>query len=451
MTRGRATAALLAAATALLPALLIARPAGASLYDTYGFGTRGTTMGGAMTTLATDYDAVYYNPANLLKRKATHVGITLGLVVPQLDVQRISGQDPVQVLLPGSNGGFHLGLSSAVGGYFEDKIAFGVTLFHPLVKLTRIESIDPELPYFYRYQNLPDKLIISLGAAIEPWPWLRLGVGAQVLAELGGEVRAAVSLQEGRFTQETLDMELTAVAAPTAGIAVGPIHGLHLAATWRTHLELSYEIPITVAIEDIGDLRVAIEGVSLFTPDQLALGIGWESAPEDEAGFSTEVGLTWSRWSQAPSAGARFLLTIDDVVLRADEEDHTTQNLIEAKAEPIPLGARDTFEPRVGLEYRPTAEWAVRAGYVFRPTPLPRPIHHTNTLDSTSHVVSFGGGFKFEDPTRVSRSPLQVGLGLQMTILEKRVIVKAANGTPDGSYSFNGMIWNVMLDLRHDF
>lgn len=444
-------ARLFVAGAAAVSVMAAAPAAAASLYDVYGFGSRGAALGSAMVTLSADYDSVYYNPANLVKRDAAHLGITLGLIVPQLQVERLSGQDEVQVLLPGANGGFHLGLSSTVGGYFEDKIAFGVTLFHPLVKLTRIESIDPGLPYFYLYQNLPDKLIISLAAALQPWPWIRVGLGMQILAELGGEVRAAVSLEEGRFTQETLDMKLGAIAAPTAGVSIGPLWGLRFGVTWRSKLQLEYDIPITVQIEDIGDLSVLIQGTSLFTPDQLAVGIGWESGPTDEAGVSTEIGLTWSRWNEAPPAGARFELTVDDSVLRADAEEHGTQNLIEAKADLISLGARDTVSPRAGLEWRPHAEWAVRAGYVFRPTPLPRPIYQTNTLDATAHQVSLGGGFKFSDPTRMARSPLHVGLGLQMTILQRRVIEKAPDGTPDGAYAFGGIVWNATLDLRHDF
>jgi len=433
--------------------LVVAPPVEASLFDTYGYGARATAMGGAVVAQSTDYEAVYYNPANLLTRKAAHFGLGINVLGPQLSVERLSGADPLSPRIPEPNVGFQLGAATAIGGVFEERLGFGVTLFHPLLRLTRIESVDPIQPTFYRYDSLPDKLILALALAGEPFEWLRVGVGLQILAGLGGQVTAAVSLVEGRFTHESIDIDVDANAAPTFGLAIGPLWGLRLGATWRSHLALAYSLPVDVLIEEIGVLEVAIDGVSLYTPDQLAIGLSWEDATPDGPGFSVEAGFTWERWKGAPSHLAAFDLTLDDSVLRAAENagDREVQNLIEVKAAAIPLGAHDTVTARVGAEWRPVREWAVRAGYFFRPTPLPRPIYQTNTLDASAHVLSLGGGFMFRDPTRMARSPLQIDLGLQLTVLHDRTIHKAEGGTPDGSYRMSGIVWNATLDLRHDF
>ena len=57
----------------------------------------------------------------------------------------------------------------------------------------------------------------------------------------------------------------------------------------------------------------------------------------------------------------------------------------------------------------------------------------------------------FGDPTRMTRSPLRIDLGIQLTVLQSRTISKASDGSPDGAYRFGGVIWNATLDLRHDF
>lgn len=449
MTRAARTTALALAAAALCALALPASPARASLWDTFGFGARATALGGATAAHATDYDAVYYNPAGLLNRKVAHFGLGLGLVAPRLSVHRAFGQDEVQPLIPGHNVGFHLGASTSIGGVFKEKLALGFVLFHPIVNFTRIESIDPAIPHFYRYQNLPDKLIVAFALAGEPVWWLRLGVGIQVLASLSGNVTGAVSLTENRFTRQTIDVAVDVVGAPTAGLALGPFSGFRFGATWRSPLSLSYRLPIEFLIEEVGVLRVLIDGTSLYTPGQLALGLSWASSEPGEEGLTAEVGLTWERWHKAPPEAAIFELSVDDSVIRAGE--HEPQDLIRAEGPALPLGARDTVTPRAGLEWRPSAMWAVRGGWAWRPTPIPRQIYQTNSLDSTAHIVSLGAGLAFRDPTRVSRAPLHIDLSVQATILDRRVVKKAEGGTPDGAYWFDGVVWNALLDLRHDF
>jgi long-subunit fatty acid transport protein len=432
----------------LLSALGAAAPsAHASLFDTYGYGARATAMGGAMTAQSTNYDAVYYNPANLLTRKSAHFGLGFNVLAPQLSVDRVSGGGPFQPRLPEPNVGFQLGAATAIGGVFQERMAFGVTLFHPLLQLTRIESIDPIQPTFYRYDSLPDKLILAFALAGEIAPWFRLGVGLQVLAGLGGGITTSVSLVEGHFTQEAIDIDVDANAGLTAGLALGPLWGLRLGITWRSRLELSYDVPIEVLIEEIGVLNVLIQGVSLYTPDQLAIGLSWESALPDEAGFTVEAGITWEHWSIAPSHLAAFHLTLNDSVI----SDGEAEELIAVHADAIPLGAVDTVTARLGAEWRPVAAWAVRGGYFYRPTPLPSPIYQTNTMDASAHVLSLGGGFMLQDPERASRSPLRIDLGVQLTLLTPRTVVKAPEASLDGSYRFGGVVWNATLDIRHDF
>ncbi|HRE92338.1 MAG TPA: hypothetical protein PK095_24695, partial [Myxococcota bacterium] len=138
-------------------------PVRASFFDTYGFSARAISRGNAMVALGFDYDAAYYNPANVLSRKRVHVGFGLNLVAADLAVTALSGTfDPVEV---DDNLAFHLGFSTPIGGIFGDKVGFGLAFFHPLTTGTNVSSVDPALPWWYRYQSLPDKLVLAAGFA----------------------------------------------------------------------------------------------------------------------------------------------------------------------------------------------------------------------------------------------------------------------------------------------
>ena len=425
-------------------------PARGSSFDLYGFSARARALAGAQVALGINYDAAYYNPANILSRKQTHFGVGLDVVMPALRFNAAEGD--FDRLLPDPSVGFHLGASTPISGAFHDVIGFGLALFHPLTSGTRIESIDPSTPYFYRYQNLPDKLVLALALAAEPAPWLRFGVGAQVLAAFNGSVTASLSLAEGRFTRESIDVQIVPAVAPTAGLALGPFRGFRFGATWRHELELDYRLPVVATIEGVGDLDVFVHGVSLYTPSQLAMGIGWESAPAPEPGVSIEAGFTWELWSAAPPAGADFTLRVDDSQVRPPTDPQDAPDaLVDVRAQSAPVGAQDTVTPRIGVEWRPDTTWTARAGWFWRPTPLPTPIYQSNLLDATAHVFSIGGGVTFGDPTGISPTPVSIDLTLQLTHLDTRAVQKDPSGRPEGAYRFGGNIWHISLDLRHDY
>lgn len=457
--RSRPLAPLLATLAACALVTTAAPPTRASFFDTYGFSARAVARGNALVALGFDYDAAYYNPANVLSRKRVHLGFGFDLVAPSMDFEAVAGE--FSPLSPDDNFGFHLGFSTPIGGVFDEVIGFGLAFFHPLTTGTNVSSVDPADPWWYRYQNLPDKLVIAAGLAFEPVDWLRLGVGAQLLAALDGVVDASLSLAEGRFLRETIDLEVVPRLGPTFGLALGPFGGgggalghFRFGASFRGALELDYRLPVRVEIEQVGVLDVLVEGVSLYTPDQLALGLGWESAPAPEPGWSVELGLTWERWSDAPPAGARFILAIDDRHLQpVDPNDpaDTPDKIVDVVGERVPLGAVDTVTPRAGLEWRPEDHWSIRAGYFFRPTPLPDPVYQTNTLDAAAHVMSLGVGLMFGDPTGDKAGPLSLDLAIQWTHLTQRGVQKdPLAGSPQGAYQAGGNLWHIALDLRHD-
>ena len=441
-----ARSTLLAAAVVLLAAVA-PTPASASLFDTYGFGPRATAMGNAATASSEDYASVFYNPANLLARKEVHFGYGLNWVAPLLTIDRRNTASEYESVVPDDNLGVHVGISTPIGGIFDNKVAFGATLFLPLLRLTRVESIDYHVPQFAMYENVPDKLGLLLGIAYEPIPELRIGAGVQILAELQGAARVSLSLLDNKVTSRDIRIDVFGTAAPTAGITWQPLEALRIGASYRAALSLDYALPILVLIEEVGNLFFEVKGVSLYTPHQVTLGASYDTP----IGLRVATELSWAMWSLGPSPAAEVALRIDDAVLVGDAEGAVVRDIVSVNTPTIRTGAKDILIPRVGLEYLINDLVGVRLGYSYRPTPLPTPNYETNYVDATAHTMSTGASFTFRDPLEHHKKPLTVGLALQWTLLEDRRVDKPDPQDPVGDYLVGGSILNVAVDFSHDF
>ncbi|MCA9524297.1 MAG: hypothetical protein KC609_25185, partial [Myxococcales bacterium] len=118
---------------------LVSMPSVASVFDTYGFGARGTALGNAQTASSEDFYGLYYNPATLTVRKRVHFGFGVGLILPKLKINRSNAQSEIPSLVPGLNLGVHLGVVFPIGGLIQNKLAIGIGVFLPTIRLTRLE------------------------------------------------------------------------------------------------------------------------------------------------------------------------------------------------------------------------------------------------------------------------------------------------------------------------
>jgi long-chain fatty acid transport protein len=426
---------------ALLVLGCLAGPARANVFEEYGFGARAAAMGNAHVAASKDYTAAFYNPAALTVRKSPHVGTGLNVVIPRLTIthDEAAGADAPADRLPQTNVGVNLGLLFPLGGLIDNRVAFGAGLYLPTIRVTRVDSLPAETPHFYRYNSLPDKIMLALGAAFEVHETVSVGVGYQFLGSLDGEARVALDLLTQRFTRKELKVDVHADTGILAGVHVRPMPGLSLGFSFRDALQLRYDLVTDVTIKDVGRLVADVRGTSLYTPQQFSWGAAYD--PIERLTLSAD--LVWSRWSQAPDPTARFTVTLDGEPLGFDS--------LEADAAPVDLGAQDTVGPRAGAEWRMDEAWAFRAGYALRPTPLPAQTGRTNYIDSDAHQVGLGVGFSFPDPLAIHRAPLTIDLAGQLSWLAARRAQKVDADDAVGSYESGGVIWNVATTIRHDF
>jgi len=431
---------------ATLPAVLMGpATAVASLLDIYGFSSRGTAMGNAQAAVADDYTAAFYNPAALTQRKQVNVGAGFIATVPSLHIDRDARGSTVPNELPPSFAGIHLGALFPLGGRLENRFALGLALYLPTLNLLRAEGIDPQVPQYYLYQNLPDKYDLLGAAAFEFAPWLSAGAGVQVLAGLDGAVDLHVDLENRTVAQRAVNVEVSPVAAPTVGLFSRPVDGLRLGASWRGALSLDYRLPTRLVISELVDLDLDIGGTVLYSPHVFNVGAAFTFASLD---LVASAELSHALWSRAPDPSPRFEIDIEGELVRGlglgDRFDV-------GNGAAVDLGFVDTTTVRFGLEQRPAERLAVRAGYAFRPTPAPVPTEAFNYIDADAHLLSLGAGVSFKDPLEIRENQLHVDVAWQLTLLHELRVEKSIGARdPVGDYSAGGRIHSVSVSLRHD-
>jgi long-chain fatty acid transport protein len=426
---------------ALALAALAATPAQASVFDAFGYGARASAMGNAQAAIAEDYTGVYYNPATLTVRKTPHVGTGVELIAPDFTIHhsQAPGDDTPSDVLPDPNVGVNVGLLFPLGGLIENRFALGIGAFLPTVNVTRVDAIDAETPQYYRYQSLPDKLIIAPAVAFQIVDSVSVGLGVQVLGNLHGAAVVDLDALTRRFVRKNLKVDVELTKGWTAGLLVRPSPALRVGLSYRQSLALDYRLITDIGIEGAGRLVADIRGTALYTPDQYTLAVGFD--PVRNVTLTTD--LIWARWSQAPDPTAHFDVTLDGKPLGIDP--------ITADSDRVHLGAVDTLSPHVGVEWRPDPAWALRAGYAYVPTPLPPQTGRTNYIDNDVHQFGGGFGYTFADPLAVHDAPLTVDIVGQYTLMPDRHMAKSASDDAVGTYDAGGHVWRVALNIRHDF
>jgi len=442
MSRPRAAARWSALAALVLAAL----PARASTYDIFGVTARDIGMGGGMTAAAIGWSALYYNPAALTASRQQHLGAGLTLTMPSLSVERQHPSGDRATVTPETHLGISLGWTKPIPGIFEERLAVGVSFYVPAKRLVRVQGFDPQTPHFYLFQNLQDKLVIQAGIAGDPLPWLAIGLGVQILADLGGGVDLDMHITSGSFDRRDLRVSLDPTASLFAGVLVRPTDGLSVGLSYRGSSSLRFELPVRVREGDALSLDIDVAQTVLWAPHQISLGVTYVF---ETPRLQLAADATLALWSGAPDPSPRLSVDVEGALLEAFGLSQALD--LSTRGGPIAMGFGDTLIARIGAEWAVLDWLTLRSGYFFRPTPAPRQTRSTAYLDNDAHVIALGAGVTVGNPLRARPSVVRIDLAAQVSILPRRTVFKRDPLDPVGDLSHGGAMWTVVTTVSHAY
>ncbi len=395
----------------------------AGFADTWGFGSRAVSLGGAFTAVADDYSAAYYNPAGLAMTSKNYFTLDYMYTAPRIKVEDNEGNDLV-VTNPdgsvrtdpsqyrGSSRGLNLsipliGLGISVNDIINlpINVQFGMAISMPERSDTmyRIYSYPVDQPHFIRYGDNIDRIHAAMGLGIECWKDLvYIGLGAQTMLYGDGMIYVDglnTTEANGEAVAEVKQSNLLKMD-PVAGIMVTPLNKkLKIGFSFREKEQVELD-PLPTLITAIGapfqgNIGIVMGLYAFYTPREYSLGASYDF---DFLLVSAEA--NYQEWS--------------DYKIMPEE---TVNELTRTAFANMP-DFKDTMNYRLGVEWRINKNTNLSFGYCHQPTPVPDQSGVvSNYIDMDKDIFSLGGRYTFNVPFALNK-PMSVGAMLSYQLLD---------------------------------
>lgn len=402
----------------------------ASTFDVYGCGSRGIAMGNALTSLTDDWCAPYYNPAGIARRKNTLGG---GIIysTDKLKITPYGNANPTTDIE--DTFGLNVGVTNSFG---TERFRFGVGIYTPLdrVQLQRTHFVDEREAFFSNqlhfelYGERTQRQVILPVIAFKISDWLSAGAGVSLfiysrsdsyvyLPDILDQSKAYINVNnKQRYTY-----------VPDVGILISPLEKLWIGLSYIG----SDDFPIIghsyVQVPQLGqEFLQVIDQYVFYTPPRISLGASYQIGDS----LTTSFDLVWWGWSNF-------------------HDNHGKK--------PNPKW-RDTFVPRIGVEYKVIEEVILRGGFSFEPSPVPDQTGRQNFVDNDREIFSVGAGFPFKIDTRNCEA--SVHFQYQQFNKRKTIKEKEYDADPDEpgvqnpgfpGYESAGALFSAGVDVGYKF
>jgi long-chain fatty acid transport protein len=388
--------------TLTLVTLLAASTSQASGLSVDTHGARATGMGSVGVANNQDASAIYYNPAGILGVNELDLQLGDTLILADLSFTPEGGTKQSKLMpAPPPHGYFVYKL--------HETLAAGVGVFAPYG--SDISWPDDFVGRFVTQKSSLLTLDINPTVAFAPVDRVRLGVGVQLeygALSLERELSPALPGASQRLSGTAWGVGYN------AGLQVDVVRNLvTVGAHYRSEVKLDFD-------GDVESRDVPPPAAPLVPPDQ-------------------EFSLTW-RMPASLALGVS-VTPLPRLVVAADanwfEWSSTRELAIELKTTPdfnqtLNKRWRNRWNFHLGGEYGVTDALAVRAGFIYDPTPIPQETLTPDVPDSDRLNFAVGAGYKF--------STFRADLGYQLVVLrEQRSTFEDLPGTYSGTAHVIGL------------
>lgn len=361
--------------------------------DTYGIGSRATAMAGAMTAGTNDPFSIHYNPAAMSRIKKPTLSIGAHMVDPSLEIENfrskmssdyttmseVSGNSVVKdesplLVVP------HIGYVHPIG----DKLALGVAVYVPYgLELSWNDNPEENAAAYNTFHSWYIREVITPSISFKATDKLSLGFGVALGKSKAGTERvryvpdfmamASPQYAELQGAQYKTEMEDSFNYSFNFGVLYEMNEKLSFGLAFRskssTHMEGDTDVTPNL---DLWTGQNVDASVDIDTPNQLQVGVEYKPVPEWSINF--DITRTW--WGAIEDYTVEFE---DPFMGSADEE-------------PYERNWKDTFQYRIGTEFKVNDNVDMRFGYYYDPSVVPSDTFDVQWPDSDKHVFSTGLG-----------------------------------------------------------
>lgn len=440
--------ALLLGASALA---LTAGPASADYIATLGLGQKSSSLAGAVTATADDFDAFYTNPAGAANFTTPVIGLTAKLI----DTTNLEVNDGAGGGIKDTWKGEGLATAPALGAYLPvmpGTIVAGLGIGAPFAlaadfndqnwgnTVTNNDSTNVELLYIEATPTIgvkvTDKLNIGFGVNIGLAKHLKESVK---FTSLGGAGLGGGLVDGTLFVQSDDDLPLPVApwefsTDPTAvtftlGMQYQVLPNLKFGAVYRGETPNEYEGEVRL----FTDLSSVVPGLctnlggagtpnscgterfrtTMELPRHLQLGLAWQAMENWELSFDIE----WTNWSDATGFGSPLVVNLTESQnapnLAFGAGGAGLQGLLcqagvcGVDQIVINYDAQDTLTYRVGSKYDLNKTVSLLAGYAFDEQFMPNRAQDLVTYSSDRHWLT--GGVELNVPSAMGLWKLNLG------------------------------------------
>jgi Outer membrane protein transport protein (OMPP1/FadL/TodX) len=395
------------------------------------------TASSSSTVNPSFWTAAVHNPAALTGTDKISVGYNYSYGYMNLDING----SPANVL---DYRGADMGIAIPLGKIFGIKMAVGTTVHLPDQMIIRAQAIPASEPRFIMYDNYPHRMQMGIGVGIEPFKWLKLGLGASVMMDLQGDsIHLNVGSQGGnKISEMEMDTALPYKLTPYGGLIIDgaglspSLHGFKLALFYREpyYFKLKMNILADVDVAGIvkGDAIIALKMFDHFSPRKISMGLMWKKKDK----IALFAGIDWLQWSQF-NAGISSLKILVDLGVNPP--------LIEATFPPDNF--HNTISPKFGMELF-AGKVSFRGGYSYIPSPTPKQTGLSTLMDNDRHLLAMGLSYGFTGPSFLPW-PAVLNFSYQIHGLVNRTDTKGNPTLPPVSYG--GTIHQISIGMEMEF
>jgi long-chain fatty acid transport protein len=275
--------------------------------------------------------------------------------------------------------------------------------------------------------------------------YFSIGAGASILTDVAGNgITFNVGVVGGEKVGEAaLDVSMPTSVAPLVGVLITPTPRVRIGASWRGQLDLGLKLDILANVDVAGvvtgDALISLRAVNYFTPHRVQGGIALDVT--DELTVTAELG--WQGWSRfrggVPDLKVLVALGISPPLVAALFPDDQF---------------KDVWTPRLGAEWKTRvgrADFAMRGGYAYEPSPVPSQTGLTSFADNHRHIVGFGVGLTLRAFEPILTKPVSFDLGAQWQHLESRLTIKDQEKFPGVTFGSAGEVLRGGMSMTVSF